>query len=253
MLPELTPWQWGLLALGSFFTGLSKTGIAGLGILSVALFANALPARESTGALLPLLICADVFGVAIYRKHAHWPHLWRLFPWVAVGVALGCLALGRVSNAQVQRLIGGILVGMVGLHLWRQRQLARDPDGFGARLPHVWWFAGLTGMLAGFTTMVANAAGPVMVLYLLAMNLPKLEFLGTMAWFFLCVNLFKLPFSAGLGLINGRSLALDAALLVTMVPGALLGPAIVQRVHQRAFEWMLLALTFAAACRLMFS
>src|SRR5690349_1377767 len=113
---ELSSWQWGLLALGAFVTGLSKTGIAGLGVLSVALFANALPARASTGALLPLLLCADVFGVAFFRKHASWPHLWKLFPWVILGVFAGYFALGRIDNLTVQRMIGGILLAMVALH-----------------------------------------------------------------------------------------------------------------------------------------
>jgi uncharacterized membrane protein YfcA len=243
--------QWLLLVAGAFVTGLSKGGIAGLGILAVACFANALPARESTGALLPLLIAADVFGVAFYRKHADWPKLWRLFPWVAGGVVLGCLALGRVNNTQISRLIGAVLLLMVVLHLWRQRQVQQGSNSFGARLPHAWWFVGLIGMLAGFTTMVANAAGPVMVLFLLAAGLPKLEFLGTMAWFFLVVNCFKVPFSAVLGLINVDSLSLDAWLLVAMVPGALLGPVIVKRINQRAFEWLALALTVVAAGRLL--
>ena len=157
---NLEVWQWAVLAVGAFVTGLSKTGIAGLGVLSVALFANALPARASTGALLPLLLCADLFGVAFYRKHANWAHLWKLFPWVVIGVVAGYFALGKISNAQVQQLIGAILLAMVALHFWRQRQA----DSLAARLPHTWWFAALTGMLAGFTTMVANAAGPVMVL-----------------------------------------------------------------------------------------
>jgi uncharacterized membrane protein YfcA len=251
MVPELSSWQWVLLTLGAFVTGLSKGGIAGLGILAVACFANALPARESTGALLPLLIAADVIGVTIYRKHADWPKLWRLFPWVAGGVVLGCFALGRVSNAQVGRLIGGILLAMVALHLWRQRPLACDANGFGAQLPHTWWFAGVIGAWAGFTTMVANAAGPVMVMFLLAAGLPKLEFLGTMAWFFLVVNCFKVPFSAWLGLINVGSLKLDAWLLIAMVPGALLGPVIVKRINQQTFEQIVLVLTIAAAVRLL--
>src|SRR5262245_32636761 len=107
---NLTWWQWLLLALGAFITGLSKTGIAGLGVLSVALFANALPARASTGALLPLLLCADLFGLAFFRKHASWPHLLKLFPWVMAGVLAGYLALDRISNAQVARMMGGILL-----------------------------------------------------------------------------------------------------------------------------------------------
>src|SRR5512140_3807467 len=137
---HLAPWQWALLSAGAFVTGLSKTGITGLGVLAVALFANTLPARESTGALLPLLLFADVFGVTFFRKHASWPHLWRLFPWVVVGVVAGYLTLWRLSNTVVQRMIGAILLVMIGLHLWRQNRareaVAASPD----RLPHTWWF-----------------------------------------------------------------------------------------------------------------
>jgi uncharacterized protein len=248
---DLTTTQWLLLAAGAFVTGLSKGGIAGLGILAVVFFANALPAKLSTGALLPLLIAADVIGVTIYRKHAQWPHMGRLFPWVVAGVVAGWAALGRIDNAQVSRLIGVIVLGMTGLHLWRQRYAA-DPAGLAARVPHTWWFAGVTGFLAGFTTMVANAAGPLMILYLLAVGLPKLEFLGTTAWFFLLVNVFKLPFSYGLGLISADSLTLDALLLLPMVPGALLAPWIVHHLPQRGFERMVLVFTVLAALRLLF-
>lgn len=244
---DLSAWQWVLLALGAFVTGLSKTGIAGLGTLSVVLFANALPARASTGALLPLLLCADIFGVAFFRKHASWPHLWRLFPWVVLGVVAGYFALGLTTNAQVQHMIGIIVVVMVGVHLWRQRR----PEGAPDHLPHTWWFAALAGTLAGFTTMVANAAGPVMVLYLLAVGLPKLAFVGTGAWFFMLVNAFKVPFSVKLGLITPSSLLIDAALVLPMIPGALLGPVILHRMNQRVFEAVALALTILAALRLL--
>ena len=244
---NLTVWQWTLLALGAFFSGLSKTGIAGLGVLAVALFANALPARVSTGALLPLLLCADLFGLAFYRKHADWSQLWKLFPWVILGVVAGFLALDHVSNSQVQRLIGGILLAMVALHCWRKQQA----DKLVTQLPQAWWFAALTGMLAGFTTMMANAAGPVMTLYFLAIGLPKLAFIGTGAWFFMLVNAFKVPFSVKLGLITPGSLLMDAALLIPMVPGALLGPVILRHLNQIVFERMVLVLTMIAAIRLM--
>ena len=242
----LTPWQWAILALGAFLSGLSKTGIAGAAVLTVALFANVLPARESTGALLPLLLCGDVFGVAFFRKHASWPHLWRLCPWVALGVVAGYLALNRISNLQVQRMIGAILLLIVALSLWRHRR----PDQAASLVPHSWWFAAITGLLAGFTTMVANAAGPVMILYFLAIGLPKLAFVGTGAWFFMLVNAFKVPFSAHLGLITQHSLMLDALLLLPLIPGALLGPLILRRLNQRAFELMVLILTAIATVRL---
>jgi uncharacterized membrane protein YfcA len=125
---NLTGWQWAFLAVGAVFVGLAKTGVPGLGVLTVGLFANALPARESTGALLPLLLCADVIGVAIYRKHASWPHLIKLFPWVLVGVVAGYFALGKLTNAHMQKIIGGILLGMTALHLWRgSRERKKGP------------------------------------------------------------------------------------------------------------------------------
>jgi uncharacterized membrane protein YfcA len=239
-------WQWILLALGAFTTGLSKTGISGLGVLAVALFANALDAKESTGALLPLLLCADLFGVAFFRKHASWKHLWRLFPWVVPGVVLGYFALGHIDNKQIARLIGWILIGMVAVHWWRQRRGVSETDS----LPHTVWFSAICGILAGFTTMVANAAGPVMTLYFLAVGLPKLVFVGTGAWFFMLVNGFKVPFSLNLGLINSSSLVMDAWLVLPMIPGALLGPILLRRMNQRVFEMMALILTIIAAARL---
>jgi uncharacterized protein len=139
------------------------------------------------------------------------------------------------------------LLGLLALQVWRSRQ----SEHLAAQLPHAGWFAALTGTLAGFTTMVANAAGPVMILYLLAVGLPKLAFVGTGAWFFMLVNAFKVPFSLKLGLITPHSLWMDALLVVPMVPGALLGPVLLQRINQRAFEWMALVLTAAAAIRLL--
>jgi uncharacterized protein len=244
---HITYWQWFWLAVAAFCSGLSKTGIAGLGILPVVLFANLLPPRESTGALLPLLLCGDIFGVTYFRKHASWPHVWRLLTWVIVGVVAGYFALGRVNNLQVRQMIGVILLLMMALHWWRGRQ----QGDIAARLPRSMWFTALMGMLAGFATMVANAAGPVMSLYLLAIGLPKLVFIGTSAWFFLLVNAFKVPFSVNLGLITRDSLVMDAILLVPLIPGALLGPRLLNHLNQAAFEKMVLILTLAGTVRLL--
>ncbi len=244
---NLEPWQWALLATGAFFTGLSKTGIAGVGALAVALFANALPARDSTGALLPLLVCADFFGVAFFRKHAEWSHLWKLFPWVVLGIVLGCFALNRFDDTTARRIIGGILLVMLALQLWRRRQSGE----LAARLPHTGWFIALTGIAAGFATMMANAAGSLMTIYFLAIGLPKLALVGTGAWFFLFVNVFKVPFSLHLGLITTSSLWMDLFLLIPMIPGALLGPVLLKRINQSAFETMVLVFIILAAIRLL--
>ena len=192
---HLELWQWALGALGAFLVGLSKTGVPGLGILNVAIFASVFPARESVGLVLVILLCGDIVAVTTYRRDASWPHLLRLFPWAAAGIVAGYFALGRVDDIQMRHLIGVILLGLVALQYIRSRRPAA-PDG--EALPVRAWLAPLAGIIAGFTTMVANAAGPVMVLYLLAMRLPKIVFVGTAAWYFFALNVFKLPFSAAL-------------------------------------------------------
>jgi uncharacterized membrane protein YfcA len=240
---QLQLWQWALGALGAFLIGLSKTGIPGLGILNVAIFALVFPARDSVGLVLVILICGDIVAVSAYRRDASWPHLLRLFPWAAVGVVAGYFALGRVGDTAMRHLIGAILLG---LGLFQLIRSFRPAPGDEAAPPRV-WLAPLAGATAGFTTMVANAAGPVMVLYLLAMRLPKIVFVGTAAWYFLAINLFKVPFSASLGLINPTSLGVALYLAPFAVLGALIGRPIVEHLNQRRFELIALALTLVAA------
>lgn len=242
------PWQWGLLFAGAFVVGLSKTGIAGLSILFVGLLANVMPARQSTGVILPMLILGDVAGVLLYRRHTEWRHLWKLFPWTAAGVVAGWLALGRIDDSQTKRLVGAILALMIAVHYWRKFRAAKVE----AEVAHApAWIAAGTGLLAGFTTLVANAAGSVMTIYLLAMRLPKLGFLGTNAVFFLLLNWFKVPFMVNLGLINRESLALNLKLAPAVVAGCLLGRFAADRMNQRVFETTALVLTAVAALKLL--
>lgn len=239
------PWQWALLAVAGVIFGFSKTGVPGISILSVAMLANLMPAKQATGVVLPLLIFADVFAYFVYRKSLDWHRVGRLLPWAVGGVMLGWLALGRIDDRQTARLVGAILLFMLGISLWRRW---RSPDDDAEHAPG--WFAPAMGLFAGFTTMIANAAGPVMTLYLLAMRLPKLEFLGTGAAFFLLINWIKVPFAVQLGIINPASLTLNLWLLPAVALGALLGRPVVERLNQRVFENLALALAAVATVRL---
>lgn len=237
---------WVLAVAASLIFGLSKTTVAGAGILGVAIFAQLLPARESTGAVLPLLIVGDIIAVLVFRRHANWRELWRVFPLAALGVIVGTLLLGRIDDLSVKRLVGAILVVVIALEVIRR---ARGTV-LNIQSP---WLAGIVGALAGFTTMIANAAGPIMTTYLLAMRLPKLEFVGTGAWFYLSVNLFKVPFGVGLGIINPESLVFDARLAPVVIAGALIGLPLVRRLNQVWFERIALLFAFLGGLRLLVS
>ncbi|MFK4546888.1 putative membrane protein YfcA [Streptomyces tendae] len=248
---HLTGWEFAALAFAALLVGFSKTAVSGANTVSLAIFAAVLPARASTGILLPVLIAGDVLAVLTYRRHAHWPTLWRLFPAVGVGVVVGTLFLVWADDAVVRTSIGVILLFMAGVTVWRRRRADADgqPDGVTSRTGRV--KARSYGVLGGFTTMVANAGGPVMSMYLLSAGFRKLGFLGTSAFFFLIVNVSKLPFSAGLGLIDGHSLLLDAALVVFVVPGAFLGKWAVNRINQRLFERLVIAATVVGGLQLL--
>ncbi|MCX7706826.1 MAG: sulfite exporter TauE/SafE family protein [Anaerolineae bacterium] len=245
----LTPIQWALMALAGFLTGMSKTGITGLSILAVAIAASVLPARDSVGAVLVIFIAGDMMAIATYRRIASWPDLRRIFPWAGLGVLIGVVALGRIDNQGARRLIGAILITLIGAHFIRQR-LTNGTDAEALPLARYPALVGLTGMLAGFTTMVSNAAGPIMIIYLLALRLPKEIFVGTTAWFFLVLNLFKAPFSVGLGLINPATLGVALPVIPFVVVGAFVGRWLLARLPQRRFEQIALTLALAAGLRL---
>ncbi|MBO0514031.1 sulfite exporter TauE/SafE family protein [Streptomyces beijiangensis] len=252
-----SPSIWGMVALAAAaaLVGFSKTAVSGANTVSLAVFAAVLPARESTGVLLPILIAGDLLAVRTYRRHAHWPTLWRLFPAVAVGVVIGTAFLFWADDGAVRTSIGEILLLMAGVTLWRRRSATDEaptdeaPDDGATRAGRV--KARSYGILGGFTTMVANAGGPVMSLYLLSAGFRKLGFLGTSAWFFLIVNTAKVPFSVGLGLIDAKSLLLDALLVAFVVPGAIIGRYCVDRIDQRLFERLVIGATILGGVQLL--
>jgi uncharacterized protein len=246
--PDLNAFQWLLAAIAALSVGLAKSGFAGIGIVAVILMATILPARESTGALLPLLIAGDVFALIAFRKHAQWHHVLRLLPPAVIGVAIGWKLMRYITDTNFRPVLGWIVLLMVVLEVIRRlRPLLFE------QVPHSRWFAWTIGGWTGITTMLANAAGPVMTLYLLAVNLPKLQFVGTSAYFFLILNISKLPFSYNLGLINPSSLTLNAALIPVVGLGIFSGRTLIQFVPERVFVILVLSFAALAALRLIVS
>ena len=237
-------WQWAILAASAFAIGLSKTGLPGVGILVVPLLAMVFPAKPSVGLLLPILIFADLFAVGYYRQHGKWQHLAKLLPWAVAGIGIGYLILKRIDSETLKPLIGVIVLGMLGI---RFRSILKTNE----HVPDHWSFAAMMGLLAGATTMMANAAGPVMTLYLLSMHFPKQKFIGTAAWFFFIVNWIKVPLMADLDMITTESLKMDVMVFPAVVVGALAGIWLLKRIPQRLFNIIALVLAAAAAIKLL--
>ncbi|WP_058235943.1 sulfite exporter TauE/SafE family protein [Devriesea agamarum] len=254
-VPVASATAWILLAVAALIVGLSKTAIPGATTVAVAMFASVLPARESTGALLVLLLIGDLLAIWSYRRDVDWRTLFRLIPTVLVGVVAGAIFLDYASDSTVRRVIGIVLLALLALTLVRRALASRRarPQSRGLeRRPVHPVEAGGYGALGGFTTMVANAGGPVMSLYFLAMRLPVTRFLGTTAYFFFAVNLVKLPFQIGIGLLSPHILLLDLVLAPLVIVAAWGGRALARRIDQRLFDALMLILTGIGALNLMF-
>ncbi len=234
MLPHLAVWQWLLGAFCALAVGIAKTGVPGLGILVVPLMVLTVgDARLSAGWLLPMLCTADIFAVILWRRHAAAGKLFSLAPWVAAGMLLGAAALALPER--ILRTVVGVIVFLM-MFAYLYRRLRSDERIPAHPAPY--------GVAAGFATTVANAAGPVMNLYLLGKRLTKEEFVATGAWFFFLINLTKLPIYAGHGLFNRTSLLFDAAIVPMILVGAAAGRWLVNQMSPRIFEVLVIALTF---------
>ncbi len=244
-MAHLTTLQWVLIVLASVGLGMNKAGLAGINFIHILVFALLFGARDSTGIVLPMLIVGDFGAVAVYRRHARWDYIRRMLPATGVGIVIAAATMRHVSDAAYKPLIGWIILGLI----LAQISYMQRPSLFGA-LPHSRGFAWAMGLLAGAMTMFANAAGPIVALYALALGLPKYELVGTNAWLFLIINLFKVPFSAGLGLIHTRTLLLDLTLVPAILTGLLAGLWIVGRIPQRLFNLLILIFAAVAALRL---
>lgn len=258
-LPPLTTASWVLLATDALVVGFSKSALPGSTTIAVGLFALVLPPKESTAALLLLLIVGDVTALCMYRREPDVRRLVRLIPSVLAGLLVGAAFLALADAGSVRAGIGAILLLLVAITLWRRRRPERadpadraDPSGRAGTAaaepaaPGVLARIGY-GSLGGFTTMVANAGGPPMSLYFFAMRMPVLTFLGTSAWFFATVNLIKLPVSIGLGLVTVPFVLMDLLLVPLVIAGALVGRAVARRVPQAVFEKAVLVLTVVSA------
>jgi uncharacterized protein len=243
----LTPAQYALALLAALCVGLAKSGFSGVSLVSVMVFADLYGAKTSVGFVLPLLITADLMAWPAFRKHGSWKAVWPLLGPALVGLGIGWWVLGILDDKMARKVIGASILLMVVIQASRRLQ----PEIFDrlARSRGIGTVAGVTG---GFSTMLANAAGPVIQLYLLARKIPKMELIGSGARFFLLINLIKVPLNSKLALITPLSLLENAKLVPAVAIGVFGGRHLMKHVPQKAFEWMIIGFSIFAGIWLMF-
>lgn len=230
-----------LLFCVAFLIGMAKTGVHGMSMFTVPLLAIIFGGKSSSGLMLPMLIMADIFAVKYYHQHANWSYLVKLFPSAAVGVIFGTWLGNFIDDDTFKLLMSLFIFGSLGIMLWMEKFNKES-------VPDYLWFALLMGFLGGVTTMIGNLAGSVMALYLLSMRLPKNVYIGTAAWFFLVVNVFKLPFHIVVWeSIDTESFMLNLICLPFIGLGAWVGIEVIKKIPEVYYRWLVILMTAIAA------
>lgn len=244
---HISAFDWLIIMVCGMLIGMSKVGIPGVSMIVVPALAFIFGAKASTGVLLPILMMADIFGVAYYRRHADWSKLIKVLPWAVVGVLIALWVGEIVNDEQFKDLIAILVFLSIGLMLWQDK---RKGTNF---FPDKWWFAASMGILGGFATMIGNVAGPVFAIYLLAMHLPKNNFIGTGAWFFLIINASKFPLQLFVwNNISLQTLTVDLIALPAIALGAVLGFRFVKIIPEHTYRGFVIVITVISAFLLLF-
>lgn len=241
MIESLSTSQWLIMALCAVCIGMSKTGIQGIMLPIVPLMALTFGAKESTGVILPMLCMADIIAVAYYKRNADWKVVARLLPTAILGFFIAVGVDRLVPAGQFKRLMGATLALALIVMFWTEFA------GKENRWMNKWWYSALFGLLGGFTTMIGNAASPVMAVYLLSMRKDKMSYVGINAWFFLIVNLLKVPIQIfAWHNITWEGLKLDLMMLPVILVGAAIGISIVKVLPEKIFRRFIQVVTVVA-------
>lgn len=229
------------------FIGMSKTGMQGINTITIPIMALAFGAKPSTGVILPMLCFADLIAVIYYRRAAEWRYVLGLLPAAVAGFFLAIAVDKFVPAGSFGILMAFcIFLGLVVM-FWTER------GGVKSSFVDKWWYGPAFGLMGGFTTMIGNAAGPVMSVYLLSTRLPKYAFVGTAAWFFLLVNYMKIPLQVFVwDNITLGTLAIDALAIPFIFIGAVFGIWLVKKLPESKYRAFIIATTVLSTLMLLF-
>ncbi len=241
MITEFSLIEWGFTILCAILIGISKAGVPGAGMIGIPLLASVFGGRLSTGIILPMLIMADIFAVKYYHRHAHWQYILKILPWALAGIVIGMFIGNSVSDITFKRIIAVVIIVCIILMVWQKWSDNKV-------IPDYVWFSAVFGLAGGFATMIGNAAGPILTIYLLSMRLPKNIFIGTRAWFFLIVNVTKFPLHFFVWeTISPDSLLVNIIMLPAIALGIYLGIAVVKKLPEKIYWYVIVIITFVAS------
>lgn len=239
------PWFYAVALPAVTLFGLSKGGLAGVGLLSMPLMSLVMSPVTAAAIMLPVLMMQDVVTVWSWRRTWDSQLVRHLLPGALAGVFVGWLTASLVDDGQVRLLVGLIAVAF-GL-TW-----VFGSAGRGKPKPHAWGPSTFFGLLGGYTSFVIHIGGPPFNIYALPRKPDKSEFVGAYAILFAIINVVKLPAYIGLGQMSSATLSASAILMPLAIASNLAGVWLVRRLPTELFFRVVYALTLLVGLKLMF-
>lgn len=233
-----------VLLLACLITGFSKFSIGGMGLIILPVLMLAYSGPEALGIIVPLYLITDVMAVVAYRGSINWQVITRLMPISALGVTAGAFLITSIPVELFTPLLGGLVLVLLALGIYTEHNpmpVFRHPVA-----------TQVTGMLVGFVSMTANAAGSLVSLYLLEQNMEKRAYVGTRAWVFFMLNIMKMVALLVLGLSTSASFEASLYGLPALFVGMWLGHTFLKKLNMQQFKNIVRGAISVSAANLLF-
>jgi uncharacterized protein len=239
------PWFYAVALPAVTLYGLSKGGLSGVGLLAVPLMSLVMSPLRAAAIMLPVLVVQDAVTVFSFRKSWDRRALTYMLPGAFLGIAVGALTAAYVSDGAIRFMVG-LLALLFCLNAWFGRKPA-----VGTLRPHSAGQATALAGMAGYSSFVIHAGGPVYNMYTLPRIASRDVFVGTSAMFFGILNIVKVPTFLGLGQFTVENLHLSIVLLPVAILANVSGIWIVRRMPTTLFYKVIYVLTGLVGLKLM--
>ena len=247
---------WFFCCLSVFVVSITKSGFGGsIGALAAPIMLTVMPAKLALGVLLPLYLCADIWTVYLWRGYAVWWLLFWMVLFAVLGQFLGWLVIGYIDDDMLKAVIGVIALVTGGRHF-----ISMLPVTLGRlKAPHHKLMrqqhrkrASVWCSLSGLSSFVSLTGGIPIQVFMLPMKLQRFFVVGTLAWYFLFINVAKLPFFIELDIFTADTLMLSLILLPVVPAGVIVGRWLNKNMSDRLFYHIANAALVILGARLLF-
>ncbi len=228
-----------IIALVAFMIGMSKGGLGGAaGALATPLMALVMPADKVIGLILPILMLADIFAVALHWGNWNGKLILLLLPGAIVGVTIGTYFIISAPTETLRTFLGVIVLIFALYMIFEKRILGL----FSYKSRN--WHGLVAGAVTGFSSALAHTGGPPVSIYLLMQNVKPGVFIATSALFFFILNWIKVPYYYRAQLFDMELLGRIVWLLWLVPLGVWVGRWIAFRFNRETFENIIVGLLF---------